>query len=372
MHIKKTSVGFACGVISAFALLCGANAEASSLTPPFDVRAVRLGTGINDRKDFTCEKSPAPMRNLHMESFYSKEGGTASIVDPAAYKAYKAANKPGSEFEVKLEAMGNRYVRSNPPRADIASCALDWLATWAESDALLGDVNKNGEYTRSWLIGSIASAYMQIRNEPSLDAVKRREVTGWIRGIADAVMSDFSRDADLSSRRNNHLYWAAWGVGSAGMALDDASLFRWAVAKTREGIDDIQPDGSLPLEMARAERAYLYHLFAAMPLFMMANAAEKNGIDLFSKNGNALQRLGRLCLQNLDRPDYFEQKTGKTQDLTHVGTSSNLGWVEIYHQHYNDPLADAALQDFRPMKQSRFGGNITLLYGQMAVKKAKD
>ena len=372
MHTNKTSVGFACGVISAFVLMGGVNAEASSLTPPFDVRAVRAGTGINDRKDFTCEKPPVPMQDLHMESFYSKEGGTASVVDPAAYAAYKAANKPGSEFEVKLEAMSNRYVRSNPPRADIASCALDWLATWAEAGALLGDVNKNGEYTRSWLIGSIASAYMQIRNEPSLDAAKLKEVTSWIRTIAEAVKSDFSREADLNSRRNNHLYWAAWGVGAAGMALNDDSLFRWAVEKTRVGINDIQQDGSLPLEMARAERAYLYHLFAAMPLFMMANAAEKNGIDLFSENGNALQRLGKLCLQNLGRPDYFEQKTGKTQDLTHVGTPSDLGWVEIYHQHYNDPLADAALQDFRPMKQSRFGGNITLLYSQLAVKKAKD
>jgi poly(beta-D-mannuronate) lyase len=267
--------------------------------------------------------------------------------------------------------MANRYVLSNPPRSDIAACGLEWLNAWASGDALLGEVNKNGEYTRKWLLGSIASAWMQIRDEPSLDPEKRKEVTGWIRQVAEVVKSDFSRDGRLKSRRNNHLYWAGWGVAAAGMALDDTRMFDWGVDKARVGIDDIQQDGTLPLELARGQRAYLYHLFAAMPLFMLANAAEKNGIDLFRENDNGLKRLGELCLKNLGHPDDFQQMTGKVQDLTHVGTASDLGWVEIYRQHYQDPRADAALQEFRPMKHSRFGGNITLLYSQILLQSQK-
>jgi poly(beta-D-mannuronate) lyase len=366
VHARKSLMA-GCALLALAALPFAALASAShSLKPPFDVEAVRQKVGKKDQRPFTCAAPPAAMKDLHMESFYEKDG-TFSNINKEAHAAYKKAMKPASTFEVKLTYMANRYVKSNPPRADFAKCDLDWLANWAQGDALLGDVNKNGEYTRKWLLGSIASSWMQIRDEPSLDPAKRKIVTDWIRRVAEKAKADFSRDTHLKSRQNNHLYWAAWGVGAAGLALDDREFFDWGVEKAREGIGHIQKDGTLPLEVARGKKAYLYHMFAAMPLFMLANAAEKNGIDLFRENDGALKRLGALCLQNLGDPEYFEEITDIDQDLTRVGTSSDLGWVEIYRQHYADPAADAALRKFRPVKHSRFGGNITLLYGQMLV-----
>lgn len=358
-----------CGVLAA--ALCAGAAMASQgpgLAPPFDVQQVREKTGTLDKKDFTCPAPPAPMKDIQVESFYSNADGSASVVDPEKYAAYKAASKPASVFEISLASTANRYVRSNPPRPDLAACDLKWLSTWAEGDALLGSVNKNGEYTRKWLLGSIATAWMQIRGEPSLDPKQKQEVTDWVRKVANVVRADFSRDSQLKSRQNNHLFWAAWSVGAAGMALNDRDMFNWAIEKERYGLGQIQADGTLPTELARGRRAYLYHLFAAMPLFMLADAAEKNGIDLFHANGDALKRLGEVSLKNLGNPSYFQQLTHEEQDLTHVGTRSDLGWVEIYRQHYEDPRADAALREFRPMKQSRFGGNITLLYSQVYVK----
>ncbi|MEZ0226301.1 MAG: alginate lyase family protein [Alphaproteobacteria bacterium] len=361
------------GFASACALLCmlGGITEAATgygLSPPFDVKSVRAKTGGRDTKAFACAASPAPMKDLHMESFYRKDDATSSAVDPQAYAVYKAATKPASVYEVGLESMANRYVRSNPPRPELAQCPLDWLATWAKGGALLGDVNKNGEYTRKWLLGSIASAWLQIRDEPSLDSRKKADVTNWIREVAGRVRDDFSRDTQLKSRQNNHLYWAAWSVAAAGMVTGDRGLFDWGMEKARFGINQIQADGTLPNELARGRRAYLYHLFSAMPLFMLANAADKNGIDLFQENNGALRRLGNVLLGDLGNPSYFREITREEQDMAHAGTRSDLGWVEIYRQHYDDPRADAALRAFRPMKQSRFGGNITLLYGQLAVK----
>lgn len=358
----------ACYVLSAVFWTDTAAAVSSyHLAPPFDVKAVRLKVGKPDTSKFSCGQPPAPMKDLQMESFYNKDDTSFSIVDPEALAAYKKATKPASVFEIGLTSMANRYVRSSPPRAEVAVCDLDWLAVWAEEGALLGDVNKNGEYTRKWLLGSIASVWIQIRDEPSLDPDKRKKVVDWIRRVAETARADFSRNIDLKSRQNNHLYWAAWGVGVAGLAIDDKKLFDWAVSKAREGVDDIQPDGTLPLELARGQRAYLYHLFSALPLFMLADAAEKNGIEIFHQNDSGLQRLGELCLKNLGDPDDFTELTGKKQETTRVGTSSDLGWVEIYRQHYRDSLADAALKKFRPMKRSRFGGDITLLYGKIRM-----
>lgn len=370
----------ACGLalaLSGLALAPSGHAAAAkgagaALAPPFSVEKVRAKTGRKLKKPFVCPAPPSPMKDLQIHSFYQQGDETFSIVDPRAHAAYKQATRPISVFETGLAKMANNYVRSSPPRPDIAACALGWLAAWAEGGALLGDVNKSGEYARKWLLGSVASAWMQIGGEPALDPAKKEIVRMWMRNVARRAKADYSRDTHLRSRQNNHLYWAAWGVGAAGIALGDRAMLDWAVEKARSGINHIRADGALPLELGRGRRAFLYHLFAALPLFMLANAAEKNGIDLFSANGGALRRLGALCLRNLGHPAYFAELTQEEQDLSHAGTPSDLGWVEIYRQHYADPAADAALQKFRPMKHSRFGGNITLLYGQLDVKSRKE
>ncbi|MEZ0262231.1 MAG: alginate lyase family protein [Alphaproteobacteria bacterium] len=355
----------------ALALFTTSALATQNLAAPFDVKSVRAKTGKKDNKPFTCEAVPAVMRDLQMHTFYKEGDKTHSIVDKEAHAAYKKASKPASQFEVGLAHMGNRYVKSNPPRPDVAACGLDWMAAWAEGGALLGEVNKNGEYTRKWLLGSIASGYMQIRDEPQLDPAKRQKVENWIREVATRVKSDYSRDTELKSRQNNHLYWAAWGVGAAGLALNDREFLDWGVSRARQGIAQINDKGALPLELARGRRAFLYHNFAAMPLFLFAHAAERNGIDLFSENNQGLKRLGELCLKNIGDPAFFAEATQEEQDTARAATSSDLGWVEIYRKHYADPKADAALKTFRPMKQSRFGGNITLLYGEMLVASPK-
>jgi poly(beta-D-mannuronate) lyase len=151
------------------------------------------------------------------------------------------------------------------------------------------------------------------------------------------------------------------------MATGDDKMFGWAMERAKFGIDQIQPDGTLPLELARGQKAYLYHLFAAMPLFMLANAGEKNGVDLFAENDQGLKRLANLNLDSLNDQSYFEKLTGKKQDMSRVATPSDMGWLEIYARHYNDPRAAAALDKLRPVKHSRMGGNITLLYAAKVV-----
>jgi len=131
-------------------------------------------------------------------------------------------------------------------------------------------------------------------------------------------------------------------------------MFDWAVDRAKFGISQIQPDGTLPLELARGRRAFLCHLFAAMPLFMLAEAAYKNGENLFTENDNGLQRFGALDIKGAINPDVFKQLTGKDQVLTHVPSPSDLGWLEIYAQHYSDPRVPEILKwVFRAGRESR-------------------
>jgi poly(beta-D-mannuronate) lyase len=367
MRVKHFLMGLALCIA-----LFRAEAARAALDPPFDPASVRATAGAEDKAPFSCPQPPAPLVDLHFESMYKKGDKSHSIVDPRADAAYKKAYAPISAFEKGLNMMANRYARSKPPRADVAACALDWIAAWARAGALQGDVNRNGEYIRKWAIGSIANGFMQVRDAEGLDAGKKKDGVEWIRTVGRAAMADFSRGADKDSRRNNHLYWAAWGVASAAMATDDADMFSWAMEKERFGLQQIEEDGTMPLELGRRKRAYLYHLFAAMPLFFLAEAGARNGKeDLFSSEDGALKKLGDICLRNIGTGKDFEKLTGEAQEMARAGTPSDLGWVEIYDRHYpGNPQAQAVLKKFRPMRASRMGGNITLLYAPGAAGPA--
>lgn len=358
-------------IITVLSILLGRSAGAadSVLLSPFDLHAVRALAPADKDTDFSCKKPPAPPVHLQFFSMYKEGDKSRSIIDPEADATYKKAIAPVASYEKNLSKMANRVAVS--ARADIASCVLDWMHVWAKASALLGEVNANGQYVRKWVLGTVANSYMQIRDEPTLDATKKADVTVWIRRVGQAAQKDFSTDPDLNSRRNNHLYWAAWGVASAAIAVNDRAMFDWAMEKTRFGIDQIQKNGSLPLELTRRKRAYHYHFYATMPLFLLAEAGHRNGIDLFKYNGEGLKRLAQFNLANLDGDAaLIKELTGLEQDKKRTGTPSDLGWLEIYVQHYpDDTSAQTALKKFRPMKASRMGGNITLLYSPAAAQE---
>jgi poly(beta-D-mannuronate) lyase len=364
VHVMASSVVLLAGVS-----LPSLSARAATLEPPFDASGVQSKVGKADKRDFSCGQPPPAQRNLQFYSMYKEGDDSHSIIDPKADAAYKEAYKPIAALEKGLTSMANRFVRSSPPRSDIAACTLEWIDIWAEGNAMLGDVNKNGEYIRKWLIASVSNSWFQIKDDPKLDPDKKKEVLEWIHKVGKAAQDDFSRDPSERSRQNNHLYWAAWGVASAAIATNDHDMFDWAMGREKFGISQIQPDGSLPLEVLRKKKAWHYHVFAAAPLFMLAEAGYRNGVDLFHENDEGLHRLGSLILKNIGHPDDFKRLTGEEQETDKTADSSDLNWVEVYARHYHDPLAESALEKFRPLKTSRMGGDVTLLYAGQRVKE---
>lgn len=366
-HMKNVALLIAaCGMVLSLMFFSSAplaEPEGAHVAPPFDVAAIRERAGAEDSADFTCNSPPSPLEDLRFETFYRDVGDSASIVDPEAYGSYQVAVKPLRDMESGLTNMANRYVRSNPPRPDIAACVLDWMWIWAREKAMMGDINRSGEFVRKWALASLATTWIQIRDDRDLDPKKRRKVEFWLRGITNEVKRDYSRDRERMSRRNNHLYWAAWSVAAAGAALDDPVMFAWAMKRASVGIDEIDQDGTLPLELERGRKAFHYHVFSATPLFMLAGIAQRNGIDLYAENEDALERLSGLILKNADNPSYFRKLTGEEQDMTRSLSASNLVWLELYDKLYPDRRARKRLKQLRPLRASRVGGDATLLYG---------
>lgn len=333
------------------------------LIPPFDVASIRAEKSVKPSKKFKCRPAPLPIRDLHFNSMYDPDSENASIVDPEELKKYKKATKDIHDLETGLGRNANAYVLSKTADPAIARCVVNWLNLWASEEAMLGESNRMGEFVRKWALSSIALSYLQVRDSQELTKEDKQSVEHWIRLLAERVVEDFSQNPKITSRRNNHMYWAGWGVITAAVVLDDKKLFDWGIESARIGIRQIQKDGTLPLELARGAKAYNYHHYAAIPLMMTASLAQKNGIDLFKENDEALKRLARVIIENLDNQAYFEKLTGEKQNLERTITSSNLSWLEPYYNDSGDPEALKWLEKFRPVKHSRVGGDATLLYG---------
>lgn len=331
------------------------------LQSPFDIAKIRDTRGFPDTAPFKCARPPSAVEDLKFTSIYEKDDPSRSTIDPESEARYKDTMRPLSRFETNLAKMANRYVRSNPPRADIAACALDWLDSWARQDALLGTVNRVGEFVRKWSLASMASAWLQIRDEPMLDPGARARVERWLGDVARAVVADYTRNADLRSRRNNHMIWAAWSVAAAGVALNDRALFDWAMERATHSIEDIVSDGTMPLEMERKSRALLYHAFAASPLIMLAETGAINGRDLYGARFGIVHTFVERTLDGLKDPSWFEQITGARQERPDSSATENIAWLPVYESRFAS--RDRTPAGTSPRFLRRIGGDMDLLFG---------
>lgn len=307
-----------------------------------------------------CPAPPAPVRDLLFESFYTDPAG--SIVDPDALKRYRSAARPVVQYEEGLAAMSDLYVRSRPAEAYIARCVLDWLHAWAAGDAMLGRVTRQGAYVRKWALAAVAASYLKIGLDGRLDPHPRRLVHSWIERWARAVVEDYSTGIERASRRNNHLYWAAWSVILAAVVLDDIGLYEKGTEWHRYGLAQIEVDGTLPLELARKARALEYHVFAAAPLVLVAETLAANGQELSASEEAALRRLVRRTAAGLDDPSFFQARSGAVQEPG-VFSGRDLAWMEPCYARLREPSLVKWIARFRPMRNRRLGGDLTLLFG---------
>ncbi len=334
--------------------------DVTRLVSPFDVTAARARHG-SPATSKPCGTPPPVVHDLTLEGFY-KPGTNSSVVDPERMAAYRAARKPVDVFEKEIVARSDAYVASAPPAVADARCVLHWLAAWAEGGAYLGKVSHQGGFNRKWSLALASAAYLKIIDEPALDPLKRQTVEGWLSTLGGVVRDDYSSRTDLGSRRNNHLYWATWAVAAAAVAANDRALLAWAFDRYRFALRQVDADGTLPLEIARRSKALHYHLFAVEPLVMIAEVGTRNGTNLFDAEGGALHRLVAATLAGLDDPSAIAARAGTAQDFVSKLNAGQIAWLEVYAARYPSAAATRWLEQMRPLKSARIGGNLTVLF----------
>lgn len=340
-------------------MLVGGPVAAAELPPlhgPYRVAAAAASGGA-----YACPPVTAPVRDIDANTFYS-DPPNYSIVDPERYARNQAAIQPLRDYQRGIVKIGDEYLRARQPER--ARCALDWLASWAEAEAMLGRMTTNqSTYERKWTLAALALGYLKIREAPDLPSDRKKIVEDWLARLARATLAYYDRPKGGTDTRNNHLAWAALAVAASGVAANDRDLYDWGIDRGRRFLAQVEPDGSLPLEVARKSRARSYHVFSLMPLVMLAEIGRANGIDLYAEPAGAIDRLARLVIDGLDDPSRFAVLAGIEQEKVGTYGGWQLAWAELYYARRHDAALVPWLARYRPLRHDWLGGDLTLAFG---------
>ncbi|KJV10627.1 hypothetical protein VZ95_03630 [Elstera litoralis] len=319
-----------------------------------------------------CPPPPAPIRDIEARAFYSD--ASHSIEDPAIVQANRQSLRPLREYVNRIERLTESYLATG--NRDNAACALTWLESWAAADALLGTMKERRQagFERKWMLGALALPFSALKETPGVctgNAACDR-IGAWFKRIALDVQKDYGpakrANPKNTSARNNHQNWAGATVMLAAVAADDAELFDWAKERFKDGLTEIQADGSLPLEVSRGQRAIHYHVFALTPMLMMAATLQRNASGLSEADIASLRRLANRVRDDLADPAYMAAKTGITQETVRTGDGKlrpdKIAWAEPWYRLTQDASVLPLLKDGRPITQTSLGGNWTLFFGQ--------
>jgi poly(beta-D-mannuronate) lyase len=194
------------------ALLAGVFDPSGSLRGPIDVGARRAVVG-RALSDPVPAPRPPPIRDLLGVSYYTD--ANHSVADAVSKQRNQEAFAPLRAFVAQVTNLADGWMESRPARPAYAVLALESLAVWARAGALLGAANQQGAYEREWTLGSLALAYLRLRDAPGLDRAARADVESWLVKIAEAVRPSYGH-AGRASSVNNHAYWAGLAVGAGG------------------------------------------------------------------------------------------------------------------------------------------------------------
>jgi poly(beta-D-mannuronate) lyase len=305
---------------------------AESLRSPWDAKPIAITDAA-----YACPAIVHLPRDLTTDRFYSDS--KSSIIDPEKWKAYQASAGPVKQLGQEIVDAADAYRTTGSRIA--AECAIHKMEAAASDGVFNGKMSSSqAYYVQGWVIGAISIAYLKVRDSGLISSSQQVLILPWIEQVVHQTMSYYEdgRAKSKGDAHNNHLSWAGVEVAAAGIAANNRKLFDWAMHTAEEGMAAIQPDGTLPLEMQRGQRALHYHLFALSPLVYLAEFGELNGMHLYSEHDGAIKKLAVLSTQGLEDNSFFTKATGIPQDAPNgVPTAEEISWAPIYVARFPSP-----------------------------------
>ncbi|MCK7551378.1 alginate lyase family protein [Marinobacter goseongensis] len=322
------------------------------------------GPAEKDGGDYDCERVEPHEGSLSLTSKYRGSDNARNELNKDAYEEYKQATRNVRRFEKVVVAAADDYqIDGDGPAA--LDCVMDNLDAWAQADALLtDDINHVGQAVRKWALAASANAYTRMLASAPAEALDLRRtgrIETWFRKLSDGVRGYYT---DREPRKvNNHDYWAAWAVQSSAVATQDCGDWNWSMAKFDEAMGQINRDGYLPKELSRETRALEYMNYAMQPLTMIAVLAEVNGVSVYDRYSDVFAPMVRNVISGLEDPQRIRAITGHEQEVDGLYEAWSLAWMEPWQATWGAMEGiPEFLDELRPMKSTRLGGDISYLY----------
>lgn len=320
-----------------FALIITSTSLASAATPSTSL----LSPWDNHPITATAKLYPCPALkhltpDLTTDGFYRLDDPTHSIVDPVRMAAYKASGDPVKAVGMAVVKAADDYRTTGSREA--ARCTTSRIATLAQDKSLSGKMSsQQANYVQGWVVGAVAIAYLKVRDAGFATPEQNASIAAWLLSVGEATKADYDAHLAKNPKGNNHLYWAGVELAAIGVAANNRSDFDWAMATYDNGVNQILPDGTLPLEMARGSKALHYHLYALAPLVLLAEFGEANNLDLYAHNNGAIHRLVKTSISGLHDPSVFQKATGIQQEVPKTITGDQIGWAPPYIRRFPNP-----------------------------------
>lgn len=352
MTVDNTKRALLLGCFCAAAAFNATARTPAALRSPWDLHPVLPKAG-----SYTCPALPPLPKDIVASSFYSDP--KHSIIDPARLAAYNAARKPYQDTMRFAEKAADVYRQTANRGA--AECVLQILDSEAAASSMTGAMSSNqAHYVQNWTLGALAVTWLKVRAAQPGTARQRQAAIDWMKLVAGQTRDYFTmRHAKgTNDGTNNHYYWAGFAVMGAAVSSDDRALYGWARGTFDDAVSRVAPDGTLPLEMGRGQRALHYHLFALGPIVMLAEFGEANGEDLYAAQNHAVQHLADRTISGLKNNSYFSEKAGVTQDTPAPGglDSDDIIWMVPYLRRFPNADGTKMLQSTKLTPFGYLGG----------------
>ena len=321
------------------------------LRSPWDMDTVKLTDA-----SYQCPEIVHLSRDLTTDGFYSDS--KSSVIDPAKWKAYSESSGPYKNLGNEAVAAADGY-RTTGSRA-AAECVLKLLSAAATDGVFTGKMSsRQAYYVQGWVIGALAITYLKVRDSGIIAPEETAALTTWMKTVAGQTMDfyDAAGSKPGGDAGNNHLYWAGVEIAAISIASNNRSMFDWAMKTYRNGVQQITPEGTLPLEMRRGQRALHYHLYAVAPLVYLAEFGKDNGIDIYGEDHFAIKRLVNRSVAGLEGSGYFDRETGIRQDAPKgPPTAEEISWGKVYVHSFPDPNLSTLITKASSLSYMYLGG----------------
>ncbi|MEL6838253.1 MAG: alginate lyase family protein [Pseudomonadota bacterium] len=320
-----------------------------------------------DDQNFVCPPTPDPVVSLNYGSRYTDESKSRSDIDEQSNAEVNAALAPIETFIRDLVKMANDVTAAEGDQMAQADCVIDQLATWAAADAL----SELRSYTAQLSVGSRLAGLAMIYNQVapySSNPTKRKVFKDWLAARTEEQMLFWEQDATSGARLGNLRGWATLAINLSAEINEDPVALRWSAWSASLMQCEARADGSLPQETRRGKYALHYQLHAIAPMVVTTLLLEQQGMSIRDICDNALDRIVRFALDDLETGESSQAYSGEVQsyfDGTEELRSFQLAWLEAYLALSWDPELDAFAEQYRPLGHSKLGGSQALLWASL-------